>query len=98
LSFTFAIEMSLQFSRVARNRSLQINARALSAATKIQKKNKVFPSSAAAVADIPDGARIFIGGFGPCGLPENLLTAVKEAGPKDLHCVTNNPGRSEFAL
>jgi acyl CoA:acetate/3-ketoacid CoA transferase alpha subunit len=44
------------------------------------------------VKDIPDGASILVGGFGPCGLPENLLTAVKEAGPKKLHIVTNNPG------
>jgi acyl CoA:acetate/3-ketoacid CoA transferase alpha subunit len=56
------------------------------------KKNKVFTSSASAVKDIPDGASILVGGFGPCGLPENLLTAVKEAGPKKLHIVTNNPG------
>ena len=69
---------------------LAYTARAFSSA--IDKKNKVYPSSAAAVKDIPNGASIFIGGFGPCGLPENLLNAVKEAEPKNLHCVTNNPG------
>ena len=67
-------------------------------AVNLKKKTKVFPSSAAAVSDIPNGASMFIGGFGTCGLPENLLNAVKEAGPKDLDCVTNNPGKESAVV
>ena len=62
----------------------------------VVKKNKVFPSSAEAVKDIPNGATILIGGFGPCGLPDNLLTAVKNAGPKKLHVIGNNAGAAQF--
>ena len=60
--------------------------------TAVVKKNKVFASSADAVRDIPNGASLLVGGFGPCGLPENLIKAVKEAGPKNLHIVSNNAG------
>ena len=68
--------------------------------TVIVKKNKVFPSSAEAVKDIPNGASILVGGFGPCGLPENLITAVKGAGPKNLHIVAREitPFRAESAV
>jgi 3-oxoacid CoA-transferase subunit A len=54
--------------------------------------NKVFPSSDAAVADIPDGATLMVGGFGLCGNPENLITAVVRRGIKGLHTIANNVG------
>jgi hypothetical protein len=62
----------------------------------VVKKNKVYRTSEEAVKDIPDGSTILIGGFGPCGLPDNLLTAVKNAGPKKLHVVGNNAGTAHF--
>jgi hypothetical protein len=43
---------------------------------------KVYPSAAAAVADIKDGAKLCVGGFGLCGIPEFLIQAVVDAGPK----------------
>jgi acyl CoA:acetate/3-ketoacid CoA transferase alpha subunit len=43
--------------------------------------SKVFPSAAAAVADIKSGSKLLVGGFGLCGIPENLIAAVKVAGP-----------------
>ncbi len=43
---------------------------------------KVFPNAAAAVADIPDGAKLCVGGFGLCGIPEHLISALKEKGSK----------------
>lgn len=46
------------------------------------KSSKVFPSAAAAVADIKDGSKLLVGGFGLCGIPEFLIDAVREAGPK----------------
>lgn len=60
--------------------------------------DKTFPNSAAAVADIPDGATIMIGGFGICGVPENLIAALVRRGAKDLHTVSNNMSIDGFGL
>jgi 3-oxoacid CoA-transferase subunit A len=54
--------------------------------------NKVFPSAQAAIADIPDGATLLVGGFGLCGNPENLIRALFERGTRDLTVVSNNCG------
>ncbi len=54
--------------------------------------NKVFENSDAAVADIPDGATIMMGGFGLAGIPENLIRALVRRGGKDLHTISNNLG------
>jgi 3-oxoacid CoA-transferase subunit A len=54
--------------------------------------NKVFPSSDAAVADIPDGATLMVGGFGLCGIPENLIDALVRRRIKGLHTIANNVG------
>ncbi len=43
---------------------------------------KVFPSAAAAVADIKSGSKLLVGGFGICGIPEFLIKALRDAGPK----------------
>jgi len=60
--------------------------------------NKVMNSAAEAVADIPSGSTLLVGGFGLCGIPENLITAVVEAGVKDLTVVSNNAGVDDFGL
>jgi 3-oxoacid CoA-transferase subunit A len=60
--------------------------------------NKVFPSAAAAVADIPDGAMLLAGGFGLCGIPENLIAALKAQGTRGLTVVSNNAGVDDFGL
>jgi 3-oxoacid CoA-transferase subunit A len=60
--------------------------------------NKVFSNAAAAVADIPDGASIMVGGFGLCGIPENLIEAVRRRGTKDLTVISNNAGVNSFGL
>lgn len=54
--------------------------------------NKVFESAEAAVADIPDGATIMVGGFGLCGNPENLIRALHAKGIKGLTIISNNCG------
>ncbi|HUX66997.1 MAG TPA: CoA transferase subunit A [Terriglobales bacterium] len=54
--------------------------------------NKVLASAAAAVADIPDGATLMIGGFGLCGNPENLIQALHQRGVRDLTIISNNAG------
>ncbi len=60
--------------------------------------NKVFPDAASAVADIPQGAVVLAGGFGLCGIPENLIAAVRDSGVGDLTFVSNNAGVDDFGL
>jgi 3-oxoacid CoA-transferase A subunit len=54
--------------------------------------DKVFASSLAAIADIPDGASIMFGGFGRAGLPVSLMRALAQRGVKRLTAIVNNPG------
>jgi Coenzyme A transferase len=54
------------------------------------KDRKVYPSTISAIQGLENGASILVGGFGPCGLPENLLRAVKTKNIQDLHLVSNN--------
>jgi 3-oxoacid CoA-transferase subunit A len=61
--------------------------------------NKVYPSAAAALADVvKDGQTIAVGGFGLCGIPEALITALRDTGVKNLTCVSNNAGVDGFGL
>ncbi|UFN43277.1 CoA transferase subunit A [Nocardioides okcheonensis] len=60
--------------------------------------DKVVTSAAEAVADIPDGATIAVGGFGLCGIPSVLIDALLEAGTTDLQAVSNNCGVDEWGL
>ena len=60
--------------------------------------NKVFPSAAAAVAGIPSGAIVMIGGFGLCGIPENLIDALIASGIKNLRTISNNLGIDGFGM
>ena len=55
-------------------------------------------SAAEAVADIPDGATLAVGGFGLCGIPSVLIDALLEAGTADLEAVSNNCGVDEWGL
>jgi 3-oxoacid CoA-transferase subunit A len=60
--------------------------------------NKVVASADDAVRDIQDGATIMVGGFGLCGIPENLIAALVKKGVKNLHTISNNVGVDEFGL
>ncbi len=60
--------------------------------------NKVYANSDAAIADIPDGATIMSGGFGLCGIPENLIDALQRRGVRDLTVISNNAGVSDFGM
>jgi 3-oxoacid CoA-transferase subunit A len=58
--------------------------------------NKVLPSAADAVAMIPDGASIMVGGFGVCGVPEKLINALHARGTKNLTIISNNAGIDDY--
>jgi 3-oxoacid CoA-transferase A subunit len=60
--------------------------------------NKVLAHADAAAALIPDGASILVGGFGLCGIPENLIEALRNRGTKDLTIISNNAGVDDFGL
>jgi 3-oxoacid CoA-transferase subunit A len=54
--------------------------------------NKVVANADEAVQDVFDGATIMVGGFGLCGMPENLIRALARKGVKDLNTISNNVG------
>ena len=60
--------------------------------------NKVLPSAEAAVARVPEGASIMMGGFGLCGIPENLIQALHASGTRDLTIISNNAGVDDFGI
>ena len=61
--------------------------------------NKIFPSAAAALADIVhDGQLLAVGGFGLCGIPEALIDALRDSGAKNLSVISNNAGVDGFGL
>ena len=61
--------------------------------------NKVYESAEAALKGIvQDGHTLAVGGFGLCGIPEALITALKETGAKNLTCISNNAGIDGFGL
>lgn len=60
--------------------------------------DKTVSSAAAAVADIPDGASLAVGGFGLSGNPMSLIEALHRRGTRDLHVVSNNCGVDDWGL
>lgn len=60
--------------------------------------NKIYTNAAAATKDIRDGAVLMLGGFGLCGIPENLIAALVEKNIKDLTCISNNAGVDDFGI
>jgi 3-oxoacid CoA-transferase subunit A len=61
--------------------------------------SKLYPSAAAALADVvKDGQMIAVGGFGLCGIPEALIAALRDSGVRQLTCVSNNAGVDGFGL
>ncbi len=65
---------------------------------KLERMNKVVPNADEAVKDIPDGATIMLGGFGLCGIPENLIRALLRKNVKNLTTISNNVGIDDFGL
>ncbi len=59
---------------------------------------KIYNSSKEAIADIQNGSSIMIGGFGICGIPENLLRAIEEKGIKDLSVISLTAHIDDYGL
>ena len=66
--------------------------------------HKIVSSAAEALADLKgrgiiyDGCTVMVGGFGLCGIPEQLIIALRDTGVKDLTCISNNAGVDDWGL
>ena len=60
--------------------------------------NKVVDSADQALRDVSNGATLVVGGFGLCGIPENLILALVKRGVQNLTCVSNNAGIDDWGL
>ena len=60
--------------------------------------DKVVASADQALDGVRDGMTLVVGGFGLCGIPENLISALVRSGKKDLTCVSNNAGVDDWGL
>jgi 3-oxoacid CoA-transferase A subunit len=61
-------------------------------------KQKIFSDIDAAIADVPDGARMMFGGFGGAGFPNNLIQALARKGTRDIFAISNNCGTRDGEL
>ena len=67
-------------------------------------RNKIHDTAADTFADLVergilhDGATIMVGGFGLCGIPEQLIIALRDTGVKGLTCISNNAGVDDWGL
>lgn len=59
---------------------------------------KIYANAVEATFDVKDGSTLLIGGFGLCGIPENLINALVERGTTGLTCVSNNAGVDDFGI
>ena len=84
---------SRSLSRAARRLSTQPARKGI-----VKSSNKIFASPAEAIADIPNGATLCVGGFGLCGIPENLIAALVGKGVTGITAVSNNAGVDDFGL
>lgn len=60
--------------------------------------NKIVKNAAEAIIGIKDGMTLMLGGFGLCGIPENVLRELAKVKIKDLTCISNNAGVDDFGL
>src|SRR3989338_2576853 len=58
----------------------------------------IYKSAAEAIFDVKDDTTILLGGFGLCGIPENLIKALVAKGTKGLTCVSNNAGVDDYGI
>jgi len=60
--------------------------------------NKLYNNAEDAIFDIKDNTTIMLGGFGLCGIPENLISALVKRGCSGLTCISNNAGVDDFGI
>ena len=60
--------------------------------------NKIVRNAEEALREVEDGCTIMMGGFGLCGIPENLIKALVRSGRKDLTVISNNAGTGEYGI
>jgi 3-oxoacid CoA-transferase A subunit len=80
------------------NRAASLHPRRASGTIRETMRQKIFPALDAAIADIPNGARIMFGGFGGAGFPNNLIQALARKGTKDVTAISNNCGTHDGEL
>ena len=68
------------------------------ATIKKERGKKIYENAEEAIKDISDGSTLLVGGFGLCGIPENLIQALQNKGTKNLTIVSNNCGVDDFGL
>ena len=59
---------------------------------------KIYSNPKEALSGISDGMTVLVGGFGLCGIPENLILALRDSGVKNITCVSNNAGVDDWGL
>ncbi len=64
----------------------------------IMARSKIFANAAEAIKDVKNGSTIMAGGFGLCGIPENLIGALRDAGTRNLSVISNNCGVDDWGL
>ena len=60
--------------------------------------NKLYKNAHDAIFDLKDNSVIMLGGFGLCGIPENLISALVKKGTRNLTCISNNAGVDDFGI
>lgn len=66
--------------------------------TGMEHMNKTVANADSALEGLTDGMTLMVGGFGLCGIPENLIAALVRKGVRDLTCISNNAGVDDFGL
>jgi len=89
-------DLSADLSAEARSAKVEARSAKVEVPPIIPFMNKVLATADEAVAVIPDGATIMMGGFGLCGIPEHLIAALHRRGTKDLTVISNNAGIDQF--
>jgi len=85
-------------AKVALQRTVTSKLLVCSLSTSSLNPAKFYDSVNEAISDVSDGNKLLVGGFGLCGIPENLIGALIKQGAKDLTVVSNNAGVDNFGL
>ncbi|KAJ8285374.1 hypothetical protein GJAV_G00026090 [Gymnothorax javanicus] len=90
-NFTAALRSNIAVHRLNKTCSCYFS-------TSSSRKSQFYTNPTEAVKDIPSGATLLVGGFGLCGIPENLISSLLKTGVKNLTAVSNNAGVDNFGL